>query len=340
MNPLNVIWFFLIGVLIIGYAILDGFDLGVGIITLFTRNQNLRSVYLRAISPFWDGNEVWLLTAGGALFAAFPKAYATVFSAFYLAFILLLFALILRAVSIEFRWKVDSDKWRNFWDFCFGIGSLIAAFLFGVAFGNIIRGIPIDANGVFTGNFIGFLNPHAILIGALTLAFFIMHGAFYLLIKTDGEVPTELILESMAAWFMFIVLTGASITSIQNYYPEFFKSSSPFSVYFWLFKIVFPISQFSIILLFHLKKYNLLFISSCVSIACMTSYAGLTLFPKIVPSSINPDFSLTLMNASSSPLTLQTMLIIAIIGIPLVLIYTIYAYRIFRGKVAETEETY
>src|SRR5512147_1077494 len=172
---LNTVWFLLIGVLLTGYAILDGFDLGVGVLHLFARDEEERRLHINAIGPVWDGNEVWLLTGGGALFAAFPVVYATVFSGFYLALMLLLVALILRAVSMEFRSKVDSPGWKKVWDWAFGIGSLLPAILFGVAFGNVLRGIPINEQGLFTGSFLELLNPYAILIGLLSLALFTMH---------------------------------------------------------------------------------------------------------------------------------------------------------------------
>ena len=183
---LNIIWFLLIAVLLIGYAILDGFDLGVGVLHLFTKDENERRININSIAPVWDGNEVWLLTAGGALFAAFPIVYATVFSGFYLAFMLLLFALIFRAVSMEFRGKVDSPKWRSVWDWAFGLGSLLPALLYGVAIGNILRGIPINSEGYFTGNFFSLLNPYSILVGLLSLVLFTMHGSIYLSMKSAG----------------------------------------------------------------------------------------------------------------------------------------------------------
>ena len=183
---LNTIWFILVGVLIVGYAILDGFDLGVGVLSLFARNEDERRLHLNAIGPFWDGNEVWLLTAGGALFAAFPEVYATVFSGFYIAFMLLLVALIFRAVSIEFYHQVDSPSWRTAWGWAFGIGSLLPCILTGVAFGNILRGIPLDAHREFTGSFFTLLNPYALVVGVLSLAMFIMHGAVFMAVKTYG----------------------------------------------------------------------------------------------------------------------------------------------------------
>ena len=211
---LQAIWFLLVGVLIIGYAILDGFDLGVGVLHLFLKNEQERRLSLNAIGPVWDGNEVWLLTGGGALFAAFPVVYATVFSGFYLALMLLLVALIFRAVSMEFRGKVDSPAWKKVWDWAFGIGSLLPAVLFGVAFGNILRGLPINEQGAFTGSFFGLLNPYAILIGVLSLCVFIMHGAIYLALKTEGELQERMISVASSFWVATVGLyTLATLVS-------------------------------------------------------------------------------------------------------------------------------
>jgi len=189
---LQTIWFLLVGVLLIGYAILDGFDLGVGVLTLFRKNAHDRRLMINAIAPVWDGNEVWLLTGGGALFAAFPPVYATVFSGFYLAFMLLLVFLILRGISMEFRSQVDSPAWKNFWDLMFGIGSLVPAILYGVAIGNILRGIPLDETQTFTGTFLGLLNPYAILIGVLGLVMFVCHGAIYMTMKAEGQLEDDM----------------------------------------------------------------------------------------------------------------------------------------------------
>ena len=185
---LNLLWFVLLGVLLAGYAILDGFDLGVGILHLAARNDKERRLMINSIGPLWDGNEVWLVTFGGAMFAAFPNAYATVFSGFYAAFMLLLFALIFRAVSMEFRSKRDSQAWKRFWDYSFFGASLLATFLFGVAAGNALIGMPVDARGYFTGSFFDLVRPYPILIGLLTVSFAIMHGAIYLYLKTEEEL--------------------------------------------------------------------------------------------------------------------------------------------------------
>ena len=188
----NLIWFILLGVLLAGYAILDGFDLGVGILHLLARDDHERRLFVNSIGPLWDGNEVWLVTFGGALFATFPEAYATIFSGFYMAFMLLLFALIFRAVSLEFRSKITSIRWRTFWDYGFFASSLLATLLFGVAVGNALRGVPLDERGLYTGGFWTLLGPYPILVGLLTVAIFAMHGAMYLYLKTEGAVQERL----------------------------------------------------------------------------------------------------------------------------------------------------
>ena len=205
LETLQIIWFILFGLLAAGYAVLDGFDLGVGILYLFTKSEDERKIYINSIGPVWDGNEVWLLTGGGALFAAFPIVYATVFSGFYIAFMLLLLGLILRAVAIEFRGHVESNKWRSVWDFAFGFGSLLPAILFGVAVGNIMRGIPLE-DEIFIGSFFDLLNPYAILIGLLTLVMFLTHGAIYLVLKTDGELQTRVKGIASKSWMVFVCL--------------------------------------------------------------------------------------------------------------------------------------
>jgi cytochrome d ubiquinol oxidase subunit II len=207
---LNTVWFLLIGVLLVGYAVLDGFDLGVGVLHLFAKSDHERRVHLNAIGPVWDGNEVWLLTAGGAMFAAFPIVYATVFSGFYLAFMLLLFALIFRAVSLEFRGQFENPRWRSFWDWAFGLGSLLPAVLYGVAIGNVIRGLPIGADGSLNVSLFALLNPYALLIGLFSLAMFVMHGAAFLAVRTEGELQERMARATVGAWTAFVVRIRAS----------------------------------------------------------------------------------------------------------------------------------
>jgi len=336
---LNTIWFVLIGVLIIGYAVLDGFDLGVGILSLFARSEHERRVYLNAIGPVWDGNEVWLLTGGGALFAAFPIVYATVFSSFYLALMLVVAALIARAVSFEFRGKLAGPGWRNLWDGCFGLGSLIAGLLYGVAVGNLIRGIPIDESGNFTGSFLGLLNPYAILIGLVGLAMFTMHGAAYMCLKAEGEHLERMRRWTLGGWLAFIVLyLVATIASIITA-PHAFQGvlGNPL---FWILSLLFVVAVVYVPVASRAARYGRAFLASSGSIIALVGMVAVGMFPRIVPSSTDLAYSLTIYNAASTPRTQTAMLIIALIGMPLVIAYTAYIYRVFKGKVVLTEDSY
>jgi cytochrome bd ubiquinol oxidase subunit II len=336
---LNITWFLLIGVLLAGYSILDGFDFGVGILHLFTKDENEKRINLNAIGPVWDGNEVWLLTGGGALFAAFPVVYATVFSGFYLAFMLLLVALIFRAVALEFRGKVDSVKWKKAWDWAFGLGSLLPALLIGVAYGNILRGIPLNQNGLFTGNFLTLLNPYSILMGVLSLVTFTMHGAVYMTLKSEGNQRERNKNYASRLWIAVVILYILATLS------TFFVSSYLFqgilkSPLFWILFIILLLSVLYLPVALKAGKYFLAMLSSSLMIAGMFGISGISLFPRLVPSLTDLQYSLTIYNASSTPRTLYTMLIIALIGMPVVIIYTIYIYRVFKGKVIITKESY
>jgi cytochrome bd ubiquinol oxidase subunit II len=336
---LQTIWFLLVGVLIIGYAILDGFDLGVGVLHLFLKADQERRISLNAIGPVWDGNEVWLLTGGGALFAAFPVVYATVFSGFYLALMLLLVALIFRAVSIEFRGKVDSPRWRKVWDWGFGLGSLLPAVLLGVAFGNILRGIPINQQGAFTGSFLGLLNPYAVLVGILSLCLFTMHGALYLTLKTEGDFRERM--ASVASTFWVGTVALYTLTTISTIFvsPFLFEGtlSNPL---FWILFLLLLMSVISMPPLLKAKKFFPTFLASSTLIASMIGLSAVSLFPRLVPSITDLAYSLTIRNASSTPGTLTVMLIIALLGMPVVIGYTVYIYRVFKGKVELNEASY
>ncbi|MAT39226.1 MAG: cytochrome d ubiquinol oxidase subunit II [Ectothiorhodospiraceae bacterium] len=336
---LNIVWFLLIAVLFTGYIILDGFDFGVGILSLFAKSQDERRIYINAIGPVWDGNEVWLLTGGGALFAAFPFVYATVFSGFYLAIMLLLLALIARAVSMEFRGKVEGDGWRKVWDLCFGIGSLLPAVLFGVAFGNILRGLPLSENFVFEGNFLGLLNPYAILVGLLSLAAFTMHGAAYMMLKSDGELYSRMQGWVNKGWIatvlLYVIATIASILTS----PFLFEGITG-NPLFWLMLILLIGSLFYTPFAAKAGKAGMTFLSTSVMLASMLGIAAVSLFPMLVPSTIDLGLSMDIYNSSSTERTLWTMFIIALIGMPLVIGYTIFIYRIFKGKVEITPESY
>lgn len=336
---LNTAWFLLFGILIIGYAILDGFDLGVGILHLFTRDEQRRRINLNAIGPVWDGNEVWLLTGGGALFAAFPVVYATVFSGFYLAFMLLLAALIARAVSLEFRGKLARSSWRRFWDWSFGLGSLVPALLYGVAVGNILRGIPINEQGIFTGSFLGLLNPYSLLVGVTGLAWFIMHGAAFMMMKTGPDHQRDLQPWLYGGWMAFTVLYLVSTFMTVAGSPFLFAGLTG-SPLFWILLTLLVAALVYIPVAAKAHRHLQTFLSSSLLMAAATGLTGLSLFPRLVPSSINLEYSLTIYNASSTPKTLTVMLIIALIGMPLVIGYTAFIYRVFRGRVELTEDSY
>ena len=336
---LNTIWFILVAVLIIGYAILDGFDFGVGILHLFLKDEHEKRISINAIGPVWDGNEVWLLTAGGALFAAFPIVYATVFSGFYLALMLLLVALIFRAVSLEFRGKVESENWRKFWDYAFGIGSLLPSLLFGVAVGNILRGIPINEAGMFTGNFFTLLNPYSILVGLLSVMLFLMHGSVYLALKSAGVQQEKMISYFPKFWITFVILY-LIVTTYSIFEAKFLFENILGNPLFWIMLIILLFGIFVMPVTFKANKFFVTFILSSLTILGMISLMAISLFPRLVPSSINLDYSLTIYNSSSSETTLLTMLIIALVGMPVVIGYTIFIYSRFKGKVALDEHSY
>jgi cytochrome d ubiquinol oxidase subunit II len=336
---LQTTWFFLISVLLIGYAILDGFDLGVGILSLFAHDDHERRIYINAIGPVWDGNEVWLLTAGGALFAAFPVVYATVFSGFYLALMLLLVALIFRAVSIEFRGKIDAAGWRTLWDWSFGLGSLLPALLLGVAFGNILRGVPLDAVGNFTGSFLGLMNPYALLVGLVTVVLFTMHGALYLTTKTDGALRDRLVRWVSGTWVALVVLhllaTGATI--VVSPWLFFGLLRAPM---FWILFILLLGAILTLPVALKKGAFFRAFLLSSVIVLAVVGLSAVSLFPRLVPSLTDLTHSLTIYNASSSQATLTVMLVIALAGMPLVLAYTFFIYRAFKGKVVLSDESY
>jgi len=329
---LNVIWFGLVGVLITGYAILDGFDLGVGMLQLFTRKDEDRRVLLNAIGPVWDGNEVWLVVGGGALFAAFPEVYATVFSGFYTAFMLLLTSLIFRAVAIEFRSKHPSARWRNGWDISFCVASFLIAFLMGVALGNIVVGIPIGADKEYQGGFFNLLNPYALITGVTTIALFMMHGSIYLALKTEGPLQSEVSRWVKSAIIFFGVMFGLLTMATFVFAPHMADKMRHAP---WLF--VLPtlalLAVANIPREISRGKYGMAFISSSCSIAGLLALFALGLFPTIVPSSPFPQYSLTIYNAASSHASLKIMFMIALLGMPFVIAYTIAIYWVFRGKV-------
>ncbi len=337
---LNTVWFALFTVLIAGYAVLDGYDLGVGVLHLFTCDEKQKRVNLNAIGPVWDGNEVWLLAGGGALFAAFPPVYATVFSGFYLALVLLLAALITRAVSLEFRGKVESPAWKRAWDLAFGLSSLLPALLFGVAVGNVLRGLPLGPDGEYLGGFLDLLNPFALLIGLLSLAMCLLQGTAYLALKTEGERKAALVRLLRHVWLAFAVLYIVATFATGAISPHLLRrlESAPLV---WIFTALQVAVLLAVPLLSALGRHGLAFVASSASVALMVGLAAAGLYPFLVPARPFSDSAgLTAYNASSSPYTLGAMLVVALLGMPLVIAYTIFIHRVFRGKVVLSRDSY
>ncbi len=336
---LNLVWFILMVALLTGYAILDGFDLGVGILHPLARGDRERRLFVNAIGPLWDGNEVWLVTFGGALFAMFPEAYASIFSGFYLAFMLLLCALILRAVSLEFRSKMQSPRWRSAWDYGFFGSSLLATVLFGVAVGNGLRGVPLDARGLYAGTFVDLLGPYQLLVGLLAVALFAMHGAIFLFLKTEGAVQDRLGPWMWHTWGTFLVLylltTICTLVAVPHAVANF--THFPWAAAIVLANILavanIPRALFA-------RRYGQAFLSSATTIAALVCLFALAVYPNILTASNDPALSLTMYNAASSQKTLGIGLIIVVIGLPFVIGYTTVIYWTYRGKVELGEHSY
>jgi cytochrome d ubiquinol oxidase subunit II len=325
-DVLRNVWFLLIGVLLAGYSILDGFDLGLGVLFPFlAKNEQDKTALVGTIGPVWDGNEVWLLTGGGALFAAFPHAYATVFSGFYLALMLVLFALILRAVSLEFRTH-DAAR-RKMWEAAFVGGSFVPALLFGVALGNVVGGVPIDSRMEYAGSFFTLLRPLPLVFGLLGLAAFLMHGAAWAALKTDGELQARARRTAGTMALAVGILYVVSFAAVCVYLPA---ALGRFPA--WIFAALVWLS----LGLFHAalkrRKDGWAFLFSSAAFLSLWGTVGAVHYPNLVRAT-DPGLSLTVVNASSSALTLKVMLIIALVGMPLVVGYTIYVYRVFKGKI-------
>ncbi len=336
---LNIVWYLLIGVLFAGYAILDGFDLGVGMSHLFAKNDEERRILLNSIGPVWDGNEVWLVTAGGALFAAFPEAYATAFSGFYTAFMLLLFGLIFRAVALEFRSKQPMRWWRRLWDGAFFVSSLLIALLMGVALGNLIQGLPLDAAHELNISFFDLFNPIALLTGLATVALFLMHGAIYLVMKTEGELQRALIARVPGTIIFFTICYATLTVATLVFVPHM---AEPFRAR----PALFVVALASMLAIANIPReitrgrYFLGFLSSSFAVASLLALVGIGLFPNLILSIPNPENSLDIYNAASSQKTLGIMLVIALIGMPFVVAYTVIIYRVFGGKVKLDANSY
>jgi len=328
---LNTIWFILIAVLFIGFFVLEGFDYGVGILLPFLGKNDLeRRAIINTIGPHWDGNEVWMITAGGAMFAAFPNWYATLFSGFYLPLVIMLLALIVRGVAFEYRSKRESQTWRNRWDWMIFIGSFIPALLWGIAISNIIRGVPIDGNMNYTGTFFTLLNPYSLLGGVTALAIFTLHGAIFLSLKLSNDLLERARKIARQMWLPSVFLLFAYI--IVGYFDT--DMFSKLGVNPGVIPILGGISILTVGWLLKVKREGWAFLLTALTIAFSTITIFIGLYPRVMVSSINPEWSLTIYNASSSPYTLKTMTIIAIIFVPIVLAYQAWSFWVFRKRIS------
>ncbi len=327
---LNTLWFILIAVLFIGFFFLEGFDYGVGILLPFLgKNDEERRMIINTIGPFWDGNEVWMITAGGAIFAAFPNWYATLFSGFYIALFLLLAALIVRAVSFEYRSKVESPTWRSLWDWAIFFGSLIPAILWGVAVANLVHGTPIDENMQFVGNFFDLLSPFTLLGGLATLSAFILHGAYFLTLKTGSPIMERAKATAQKMWIPTIVLAGLFLIWMS------FSSGKILSI---VATVLAAVALIVSGLRSKQGRDGCAFGWMGATIAFFTISVFAALYPNVMVSSIDPAYNLTIYNASSSPYTLKVMTIVAVIFVPIVLVYQGWTYYTFRQRITRDVE--
>lgn len=364
---LRVIWWVLVGVLLIGFAVSDGFDLGVGaLLTLVGKTDADRRVMINTIGPHWDGNQVWFITAGGAIFAAWPMIYATAFSGFYLALALTLIALWMRPLGFDYRGKIANKKWRAGWDWALFAGGIIPSLIFGVAFGNLFLGVPFSLDDTlkssYDGGFFGLLMPFALLSGLVSVAMLLNHGSSWLQLKTDGELHRRAravsvvlsvataVLFSLAGLYLAFGVDGYVITSVVDTQA----TSNPltktvevvpgawmnnYATYPWM--IVAPLlgigSAIACAFASYRGRCGLAFVSSALTITGIILTAGFSMFPFLMPSSIMPDASLTMWDATSSLLTLQTMFIVACIFVPIVLAYTAYGFWVMRGRIKQAD---
>jgi cytochrome d ubiquinol oxidase subunit II len=334
------LWFLVVGGLFSGYAILDGFDFGAGAWHLFFRKEESRRIALNAVGPVWDGNEVWLVIGGGALFAGFPVMYATLFSAMYVPFMLFLVFIIFRAVSIEFRSKEPMKWWRATWDVAYSISSIMLAFLLGVVLGNVLQGLPLDHEYEYAGGpFFEFLNPYALMVGVTTLALMMTHGAIYLLLKTEGRLYTKLTLLLRSGIIFFMV--SFSITTLYTliYIPHLSDNFQEDPALFIVPVLVF-LSIANIPRLAHKRKYSQAFLFSSITISLLLILVAIELYPNLLLSTLDPQNTITIYNAASSEKSLGIMLTITAIGGPMILVYMFFVYRTFKGKVKLDDTSY
>lgn len=366
-EALRFIWWVLIGVLLVGFVIADGFDMGVAaLLKVVGRNNDERRVMINAIAPHWDGNQVWLVTAGGALFAAWPTVYAASFSGFYLAMMLTLFALFLRPLAFEYRSKIDSEQWRSRWDWALTAGSAIPALIFGVAFGNLLQGVPFHFDELlrlsYTGSFWALLNPFALLAGVLSLLMIVNHGATYLQLKTEGEILVRseaissllglacAVLFVLAGLWLWLGVDGFRVLSVidtnginrtvdksvEIVSGAWFDNYASWPL-LWLVPLLGVLGFVASALASRLRRHALAFTSSALAMAMVVITAGISMFPFVMPSSSVPNHSLTMWDATASETTLMIMFVVACIFVPLVLAYTAWGYYVMRGRLNELQ---
>ncbi len=364
---LKLIWWILVGALLIGFALMDGFDLGVGTLLPFVgRSDSERRVIINAIGPTWDGNQVWLITAGGAVFAAWPLVYAAAFSGLYFALLLVLAALILRPVGFDFRSKLPDPRWRRTWDWGLFVGGAVPALVFGVAFGNLLQGVPFhydaDLRAIYTGSFFALLNPFALLAGVVSLSLLCLHGATYLQLRTEGGIADRA--RIAARWSALVLLASFALAGIwvafgiQGYHvlamPSADSAFTPLAKHVgrvpggWLanyrqypWMMLAPALGFlgglAALALSQARRAGAAFLASAATVAAVILTAGLSMFPFVLPSSTRPDHSLTAWDATSSRLTLTLMFWAVVVFLPIIIAYTAWVFRVMRGTITEAQ---
>jgi cytochrome d ubiquinol oxidase subunit II len=362
-ETLKLIWWIFVGLLLIGFALTDGFDMGIGALLPFLgKNDEERRVIINSIGPTWEGNQVWFITAGGAIFAAWPIVYAVAFSGFYIALLLALFALFFRPVGFDYRSKLSNPRWRSTWDWGLFIGGVVPAVIFGVAFGNLLQGVPFhfdnELRAYYTGSFWGLLNPFALLAGIVSLSMLVMHGAVYLQLRTEDVIYVRsqkavklfggLLIITFAlagVWVAegidgFKVISMPALDALPNplaksveMVPGAWMSHYEMNAWTMLIPGIAFVGAFLTILLSHFNAPGLAFISSSATLVGVILTAGVSMFPFIMPSSSQPDSSLIVWDATSSHLTLTIMFWATVILLPLIVLYTSWVYRVLRGKI-------
>ncbi len=336
---LNTIWFLLWGILWAVYFMLDGFDLGLGTLRPFiAKNDDEHRIIYNTMGPVWDGNEVWLITAGGVTFAAFPTTYAVMFSTLYTPLLLILFCLILRGVAFEYRSKIDSPAWRGLWDLCHLVGSFGPALLFGVAFANIFQGIPFDKDYVFQGNLLTLLNPYGLIGGALFVLLFLVHGALWLAIRSEGALHDRAFRTASGLWpillvvaVVFLVATGFATPLYKNYLAD---------PVLFVIPLITVVALLGTRLFIAQRKEWASWFASALTIVSATLFGVIGLYPNLLPSSRDASLNLTAFNSASSPYTLKIMLGVALTFVPIVILYQVWVYYLFKDKVTQKDLSY